>query len=51
MESGLPGFSEISGVSRVFNGSVVSYSNSTKSKWLGVNSSISIDMGLLVESV
>lgn len=32
-------FSEISGVSRVFNGSVVSYSNSTKSKWLGVNSS------------
>ncbi len=32
-------FSEVSGLSRVFNGSVVSYSNGIKAQWLGVKES------------
>jgi nicotinamide-nucleotide amidase len=33
-------FSSISGVSDVFNGSVVTYSNDIKNKWLGVEQSV-----------
>jgi len=38
-------FTAISGVSKVFNGSVVSYSNEIKSDWLGVKEKTLIEYG------